>query len=275
MTANRHIGYKLYLMDIGYIKKIGLAATYEGAKILRTYFGKLTGITKKGAIDLVTEADFKSEKAIISIIHNAFPEHSVLAEESGMSRGKTEMQWIIDPLDGTTNFAHELGIFAVSIAFSYRDEISLGFVLNPVSGELFMAEKGSGATLNGFPISVSSTPKISDALLVTGFPYNHPDIIDAIMYRFQRCTTAAQGIRRLGSASLDLCYVACGRFDGFWEQNLKPWDTAAGVLIAEEAGARVTDFSGNPFNIYEKEILATNGKTHEELIGLLVYKEMQ
>ncbi|MCU0614885.1 MAG: inositol monophosphatase [Desulfobacterales bacterium] len=262
-------------MNIENVKHIGLAATWEGAKILRKYFGKLTGVNKKGAIDLVTEADLESEKAIISIIHTAFPEHSILAEESGLNHGNGEHQWIIDPLDGTTNFAHELNIFAVSIAFSYKDDISLGFVLNPISGELFTAEKGKGAKLNGFPISVSNTQKVSESLLVTGFPYNHPEIIDSIMFRFTRCTKAAQGIRRLGSAALDLCFVACGRFDGFWEQNLKPWDTAAGALIAEEAGARVTDFSGNSYNINQKEILATNNKIHHEMTGLLEYKDQQ
>jgi myo-inositol-1(or 4)-monophosphatase len=262
-------------MDIENVKHIGLAATCEGAKILRKYFGSLTGVTKKGAIDLVTEADIESEKAIIRIIRNAFPEHSILAEESGLNQGNIENQWIIDPLDGTTNFAHELGIFAVSIAFSYMNQISLGFVLNPISGELFTAVKGKGAKLNGFPISVSNTPKVSDSLLVTGFPYNHPEIIDVIMFRFYQCTKAAQGIRRLGSAALDLCFVACGRFDGFWEQNLKPWDTAAGTLIAEESGACVTDFSGNPYDINQKEILVTNNKIHQEMTGLLKYKGTQ
>lgn len=260
-------------MDIDNFKNIGLAATYEGAKILRKYFGKLTGIKKKGAIDLVTEADLESEKAIIGIIQKAFPKHSVLAEETGLKQGNVENQWIIDPLDGTTNFAHELGIFAVSIAFSCMGEIRLGFVLNPISGELFTAEKGKGAKLNGFPISVSNTQKVSESLLVTGFPYNHPEIIDAIMFRFTQCTKFAQGIRRLGSAALDLCYVACGRFDGFWEQNLKPWDTAAGTLIGREAGANVTDFMGNPYDIYQKEILATNNKIHQEMTGILKYKE--
>lgn len=260
-------------MDIDHAKQIGLAATCEGAKVLRKYFGKLTGVNKKGTIDLVTEADLESEKAIIGIIQNAFPQHSILAEESGLNGGSAENRWIIDPLDGTTNFAHELGIFAVSIAFSHLDELILGFVLNPVSGELFTAENGKGAKLNGFSISVSTTKQVSESLLVTGFPYNHPDIIDAIMYRFSRCTAAAQGIRRLGSAALDLCFVACGRFDGFWEQNLKPWDTAAGALIAEEAGALVTDFSGNPYHVGQKEILATNNKIHQQMADLLRYKD--
>lgn len=258
-------------MNIANIKKTGLAATYKGAEILRQYFGKLTGVMKKGAIDLVTEADLEAEKAIIEVLHSAFPEHSILAEESGLNHKNSENQWIIDPLDGTTNFAHELGIFAVSIAFSCQNEIILGFVLNPVSGELFTAEKGQGAMLNGKSMSVSSTEKISEALLVTGFPYNHPEIIDTIMARFGRCISASQGVRRLGSAALDLCYVARGRFDGFWEQNLKPWDTAAGMLIVEEAGGRVTDFSGNPYDIYQKEILATNMNIHQEMMNLMKY----
>jgi myo-inositol-1(or 4)-monophosphatase len=260
-------------MDIENVKQIGLAATYEGAKRLRKYFGKLTGVTKKGAIDLVTEADLESEKAIIRIIQTTFPEHSIFAEESGLNRGTAECQWIIDPLDGTTNFAHELGIFCVSIAFLYMDKIYLGYVLNPISGELFTAEKGKGAKLNGFPISVSKTQKVSESLLGTGFPYNHPEIINAIIFRFCQCTKAAQGIRRLGSAALDLCFVACGKLDGFWEQNLKPWDTAAGALIAEEAGARVTNFAGNPYDIYQKEILATNSIIHQEMTRLLKYKD--
>lgn len=258
-------------MNIENIKKTGLAATYKGAEILRQYFGKLTGVMKKGAIDLVTKADLEAEKAIIEVIHSAFPEHSILAEESGLNHKNSENQWIIDPLDGTTNFAHELGIFAVSIAFSCQNEIILGYVLNPVSGEFFTAEKGQGAKLNGKSMNVSSTGMVSESLLVTGFPYNHPEIIDAIMARFGRCISASQGVRRLGSAALDLCYVAQGRFDGFWEQNLKPWDTAAGMLMVKEAGGRVTDFSGNPYNIYQKEILATNLNIHQEMMNLLKY----
>ncbi len=257
------------------IKNIGLAATYRGAGILRQHFGRLSEVMKKGAIDLVTEADLQAEKAIIDVIRSAFPDHSVLAEESGQNQGTSENQWIIDPLDGTTNFAHNLGIFAVSVAFSFQDEIKLGFVLNPVSGELFTAEKNKGAQLNGTAINVSRTEKVSESLLVTGFPYNHPDIIDAIMARFNKCISASQGVRRLGSAALDLCFVACGRFEGFWEQNLKPWDTAAGMLIAREAGGKVTDFSDNFYKIDHKEILATNTKVHQEMLNLLNIKEIK
>ncbi|MFO8084578.1 MAG: inositol monophosphatase family protein [Desulfobacterales bacterium] len=253
------------------IKNVGLAATFRGSEILRKYFGKLPGVMKKGAIDLVTEADLEAERAIIKVIQNVFPEHSILAEESGLNQAHSDYQWIIDPLDGTTNFAHELGIFAVSIAFSFKNEISFGFVLNPVTGELFTAEKGKGAKLNGTPVSVSNTEKISESLLVTGFPYNHPEIIDSIMFRFGRCISASQGVRRLGSAALDLCFVACGRFEGFWEQNLKPWDTAAGMLIVKEAGGRVTDFSDNPYEIHHKEILASNTKIHQSMIDILKY----
>jgi myo-inositol-1(or 4)-monophosphatase len=256
-------------MNMDEIRRVGIAAAYKGAKVLLDHFGKLTEVRKKGAIDLVTQADIESEKAIISAIRDAFPDHAVLAEESGLEKGDAKNRWIVDPLDGTTNFAHELGLFCVSIAFASNGEVLVGIVLNPVSEELFLAEKGKGATLNGSPISVSKINKVSDGLLVTGFPYNHPEIIDEIMARFARCIGASQGVRRLGSAAMDLCYVACGRFEGFWEQNLKPWDTAAGMLIAEEAGGVVTDFSGAPFDIHANQILATNGKIHAEMKSLL------
>ena len=179
------------------------------------------------------------------------------------------MQWIIDPLDGTTNFAHGVGIYAVSIAFAVDNEIAAGIVLNPETGELFSAVRDKKAELNGCPIRVSDTKTITSALLVTGFPYDCKDHIPSLMGRFERCLAAAQGIRRLGSAALDLCYVACGRFDGFWEERLKPWDTAAGMLIARQAGAKITDFSGEPFLPEKKELLATNGVIHESMLTLL------
>ncbi len=259
-------------MNLEPIKRVAVAAAYKGARAIRPYYGRTTKINKKGAIDLVTEADTGSEKIIIETIRTRFSDHSILAEESGLNDRSTENKWIIDPLDGTTNFTHHLGLFTISIAFALNDDIAVGVVLNPVSGELFTAVKGKGATLNGKPIKVSGVEKISESLLVTGFPYNHKEIFKALMARFASCLKASQGVRRLGSAALDLCFVACGRFDGFWEQNLKPWDTAAGVLIAKEAGAVITDFSNRPFNIYEKEILATNGKIHKEMISLLELK---
>ena len=257
------------MMELELVKRVGISAALKGAKILRSYFGNLKNISKKGTIDLVTEADMNSEKAIIETIRKAFPEHSILAEESGLSDQTSLYQWIIDPLDGTTNYAHQVGLFAISIAFAMNQTIVVAIVLNPITEELFTASKGNGAMLNSQTINVSTTPNVSESLLVTGFPYNLKSMLDPLMERFSNCLRTAQGVRRLGSAALDLCYVACGRFDGFWEQNLHPWDTAAGVLIASEAGAMVTNFSNQLFTIEQKEILATNGKIHNEMLEIL------
>ncbi|MBT3310868.1 MAG: inositol monophosphatase [Desulfobacterales bacterium] len=256
-------------MDLEYVKRVGVGAAIKAADVLRSKLGRLTEIEKKGEIDLVTEADKESEKIIIESILSRFPDHSILAEETGYNEGNVDCKWIIDPLDGTTNYAHQLGLFSVSIAFEYKGDVVAGIVLNPVTGELFSAVKGGGASLNGKPIHISNTESMEDSLLVTGFPYNFKEIIKPLLTRFENCLKASRGVRRLGSAALDLCYVACGRFDGFWEQNLKPWDTAAGVLIAVEAGATVTCFSDTPFSIYKNEILATNGRIHKEMIALL------
>jgi len=261
-------------MDLEHIKRVAVAAAYKGSRVIMPLYGRLSRINKKGAIDLVTEADTGSEKIIIETIKAMFPDHSVLAEESGLNNGSSESKWIIDPLDGTTNFTHTLGLFAISIAFALNGNIVVGVVLNPVSGELFSAIKDNGAVLNGRTIKVSNTDNISESLLVTGFPYNHEKILKALMTRFAGCLKASQGVRRLGSAALDLCFVACGRFEGFWEQNLNPWDTAAGALIAQEAGAVITDFSNRPFDIYQKEILATNGNIHKEMISLLELEDI-
>jgi myo-inositol-1(or 4)-monophosphatase len=260
-------------MDIKLIQRTAIAAAYDGGKILQEYFGKLTQINKKGRIDLVTQADLDSEKTIIDAIKKRFPDHGFIAEESGCFSETSEGQWIIDPLDGTTNYAHGIAICAVSIAFSWNNEILVGVVLNPFSAELFTAISGQGAQLNGRPIKVTPTTAITESLLTTGFPYDFLTSLKPIMQRFEQCLTACQGIRRFGSAALDLCHVASGRVDGFWEQNLKPWDTAAGSLIALEAGAKVTDFSNQPYQIKKKEILASNGHIHEELISLLRAKE--
>jgi len=258
-------------MDLKSVKRVGIAAAYQGAEILRANFGKKCKVQKKGAKDLVTESDTESERLIIETIRKVFPSHGILAEESGSYNNGAECIWIIDPLDGTTNFAHNLGLFAVSIAFSIKGDIAAGIVLNPITGELFTAVKGEGAELNGIPIHVSETTSLSESLLVTGFPYNVNDM-KPLQARFFNCLKASQGIRRLGSAALDLCYVASGRFEGFWEENLKPWDTAGGLIIAKEAGAIVTDFSGNQFDVNKKEILATNGLIHQEMIKSLEIK---
>jgi myo-inositol-1(or 4)-monophosphatase len=258
-------------MDLEQIKKIGVRAAYKGGEVLRSFHGGPLNIRKKGAIDLVTEADMASEKVILETIRSVFPDHSVLAEESGRTTGDDRCQWIIDPLDGTTNFAHGLNLYAVSIAFAIDGEVVVGLVFSPGNGELFAAVKGKGATLNDQAIEVSRIGGLSDSLLVTGFPYNAMDSIESLIARFSRCLRASQGVRRLGSAALDLCYVACGRFEGFWEENLKPWDTAAGALIAEEAGGGTTDFSGRPYTRDMLEIAATNGFIHQELLKLLAH----
>ena len=256
------------MIDLLKIKNIGIEAANKSEQILISYFGDLKTYEKKGSIDLVTRADKESEQVIIDTILKAFPDHGVIAEESGMMRPDAENVWIIDPLDGTTNFAHGVPIYAISIAFAVNGETLFGIVYNPSMKELFIGEKGGGATLNGQPISVSTTERLFDSLIVTGFPYSLHDRLPSLLNKFEIMLKHTQGIRRLGAAALDLCYVACGRFDGFWEQLLKPWDTAAGSLIAHEAGGAVTDFSNNRFNIDMKEILVTNGKIHNQVISL-------
>jgi myo-inositol-1(or 4)-monophosphatase len=256
-------------MDIEDAKRVGIEAIYSGARVLRNHFGRISQIHQKGVFDLVTEADTESEKQIMATIRKAFPDHAILAEESGANKGTAEYQWLIDPLDGTTNYVHHLPFFTIAIALAVGDKIELGLVLNPMDGELYSAIAGKGAALNGNAIQVSSTASVSDSLLVTGFPYDFSEIFEPAMKRFSVFQQASQGVRRLGSAALDLCYVACGRFDGFWEQNLKPWDKAAGAIIAAEAGAVITDFSNQPFSINQKEILVTNGRIHHEMLSLL------
>jgi myo-inositol-1(or 4)-monophosphatase len=243
--------------------------------VLNHHFGRLTHVNKKGAIDLVTAADLESEKTIIGTIHEKFPDHTIIAEESGIAQRDRHACWIIDPLDGTTNYVHGLGIFAVSIAFAIDERIVMGIVYNPVNGELFTAVEGQGAKRSDHPIHVTSTTQVSESLLVTGFPYVMENDKRTLIQRFSNCLSAARGVRRLGSAALDLCYVACGRFDGYWETKLNPWDTAAGMLIAREAGGVVTDFNAQPFQIDHKQILATNGKIHQEMLTLLNLKDTE
>jgi myo-inositol-1(or 4)-monophosphatase len=260
-------------MDLDKIKRIAIRAAYRAGKILNGHFGHVKQLAKKGVIDLVTEADLEAEQSIIATIRDVFPNHDILAEESGNSGKGGPNLWIIDPLDGTTNFAHNLPIYAVSIAYAQNDTIMLGLVFNPNRGELFLATRGQGASLNGQPIHVSSTCKLNDSLLVTGFPYTITTRDPRLtLARFERCLKSSQGVRRLGSAALDLCWVACGRFEGFWEENLKPWDTAAGLCIVEEAGGKVTNYEGHPYKIGDWQILATNSHVHREMVGLLDIK---
>ncbi len=256
-------------MDLGPYKQTAIAAAYKAAGILRSRFGNISRVHKKDAVEIVTEADTESENEIIATIQASYPDHSILSEECGQNEGNTEYKWIIDPLDGTVNFAHQVPIFSVSIALAYRQKIVLGIVLNPVDGELYSAMRGQGAYRNNHPIRVSETAAVAESLLVTGFPYHIREVFESIITRYGNCLMASQAVHRLGSAALDICYVACGRFEGFWEQLLKPWDTAAASLIAAEAGAAVTTFSNQPYKLEDQEILVTNGHIHDEMISLL------
>jgi len=256
-------------MDFERHMQLAVTAAQKGARTVRSHFGNISQIRKKAAEEIVTEADTAAEEQIINAIRSDFPEHGILSEERGLSKSGSEYRWIIDPLDGTVNFAHQVPIFSVSIALSYRDCVVLGVVLDPINDEIFSAANGQGARLNGRPIRVSTVTNVRESLLVSGFPYNVNEVFEPLITRWGNCLRAAQAVRRLGSAALDLCYVACGRFEGYWEQNLKPWDTAAGALIAAEAGARVTTFSDQPYTIDRDEILATNGGIHAQMLGLL------
>ncbi len=256
-------------MDLNLIRKAGVAAAFQGAQKLASMFGKPHSVRKKGAIDLVTEADLASEQIIIKTLHSRFPEHSILSEESGWNAGSDEHCWIIDPLDGTTNYANGLALYSVSIAFAIGKRTVFGIVLNPETQEMFTAVEGRGAFLNSRSICVSKKETVSESLLVTGFPYDLQNDFDGIMRRLSNCVRSSRGVRRLGSAALDLCFVACGRFEGFWEQYLHPWDMAAGALIAAEAGATITDFSNAEFSLENSEILVTNGSIHKEMLSLM------
>jgi myo-inositol-1(or 4)-monophosphatase len=244
-------------------------ASREAGKILMGRFGKINHIMKKGKIDLVTEADLQSEKTILDLIGRHFPQDSIISEEAGEYGHLPERVWLVDPLDGTTNFTHHFPFFAVSIALEVEKELVLGVVFNPSMDEYFEAVTGRGATFNNNPIRVSQTERLGDALLATGFPYDVHERPDSVIKRFKRMIVGAQGIRRPGSAAIDLCYVAEGRFDGFWEEGLKPWDTAAGILIVREAGGRVSTFDGAPCTPYSKSIVASNPFIHEEMTRLL------
>jgi myo-inositol-1(or 4)-monophosphatase len=226
-------------------------------------------IAYKGAIDLVTSVDRDSERRIVDILRRTFPDHSILAEEETDVVGDNHYRWIIDPLDGTTNFAHGYPHCAITIALEYRDEILLGLVYDPLRQERFEAVKGEGATLNGNSIRISGVKELDKALLATGFPYDRREHADFYLRFFKAFMLRSQGIRRNGSAALDLCYVACGRIDGYWELKLRPWDIAAGALIVTEAGGKLSDFSGNKFSIRGNETLASNGALHDEMVHVM------
>ena len=250
------------------IKRTLLGALARAGKIIRANFGKEQKVTKKGLFNLVTEIDKASEKAVIELILKNFPDHSILAEESPAVMG-SGCRWIIDPIDGTTNFAHGFPIVSVSFGFEKDGRLEMGGVLDPFRKELFFAERGKGATLNGKRIHVSKTKTLEESLLATGFPYDRDKDPDPYLGMLRVFLTRIQGIRRGGSAAIDLCYVACGRFDGYYEMKLSPWDKAAGMLIVEEAGGKLTDFSGNPLTLSGLQNLATNGLIHPVMLKAL------
>lgn len=246
-------------------------AALAGGRVIKELFDQPHTIKMKGEIDLVTEADPASEAEIIKILGREFPGIPALAEESAdknprQAEGKV---WVIDPLDGTTNYAHGFPVFCVSVALMDQGASRVGVIYCPLPDELFCAVKGGGAWLNGKRIRVTDTEQPIKALVATGFPYSIHEYLDTVLNQLRNILPAVRDVRRAGAAAVDLAHTACGRLDGFWELDLKPWDTAAGWLLVEEAGGRVTDFSGGPYSPFKREILATNGKLHDFLVSRL------
>lgn len=252
------------------LKNTLVEAVVAGAAELSRFFNNPFKVShKEGVNNLVTEADHASEAAIFEVIKSNFPDHYILSEEKGEIIQDSEYKWIIDPIDGTVNFAHGIPLCCVSIAIEHKGEVIMGAVYNPNLKESFFAEKGKGATLNDKPIHVSLQTDVLQACLVTGFPYTYINMPNGPLEIFDRFIRKGIPVRRLGSAAIDLCWVAAGRFDGFYEHKLEAWDSAAGVLIVEEAGGKVTDFNGNKFSIYQHRTLATNGKIHDEMLRVI------
>lgn len=246
-------------------------ALKAAAKTVRAKFGKV-GYELKGKANLVTKADVAAQKAVLDIIRKNFPQHDYLAEENGLKNTGADYTWVVDPIDGTTNFAHTFPQCSTSIALFYKNEPVLGGVVNAVTGEIFLAQKGKGATLNGKKIHVSKTAKLQDSLLITGFPYDRFERMPELLARFENFLNASHDVRRLGSAALDLCWLAAGRADGYWEDALNPWDVSAGILILREAGGKVTGFDGKPFKRiqdYGKTLVASNGKIHAQMLKII------
>jgi myo-inositol-1(or 4)-monophosphatase len=245
-------------------------AALAAGRLARQYFRQDLTIIKKGPIDLVTEADVAVEQEIRARIARRFPSHTFLGEESGGATAPgVPFRWIVDPIDGTTNFAHGLALFCTSIALEVDGQVVVGAVYDPMADELFTAERGQGARLNGRRLGVTTVNTLIDSLLVTGFPYISTDERREQLTLFGRFLSESRAVRRLGSAALDLSYVAAGRFDAFWEQGLQPWDVAAGVLLVEEAGGRATDYGGGVYSPFGRQIVASNGALHPRLLDVI------
>jgi myo-inositol-1(or 4)-monophosphatase len=250
-----------------------IEAVIRAGQVQLSRFGTDMRVDKKGAIDLVTEIDLQIEREFRATIAARFPDHVVLGEEFGSSgdrEGTPRFCWVFDPVDGTTNYAHGLPIFCSSLALEIDGEIAVGAVYDPTRRELFTAERGRGAWLNGAPIKVSSADELIDSLLVTGFHYGIHRDPEELVSLFREFITRTRAVRRLGSAALDLCYVAAGRFDGYWESKIQPWDVAAGALIVAEAGGRVSTLTGEPFRSRAGSVLASNGRIHDPMLNVII-----
>lgn len=248
------------------IADVAAAAARAGGEILRTSYGQVQSVRFKGVVDLVTEVDVRAEQAIVALLRSHFPTHQILAEEGSVGGDDPRHRWIVDPLDGTTNYAHGLRAFSVSVGYERDGQLAAGVVYDPSQDELFQATAGGGATLNGQPIAVSQTDTLMRALLGTGFPYDR-SLVPIALRQFGAVSLQAQAVRRVGSAALDCCWVAAGRFDGYWENVVKAWDVAAGALIALEAGATVTDVHGAPFRVDAGSIMMATPALHPQLLA--------
>ncbi len=249
------------------------ALAQEAGALLRDYYHNGVTVKYKGEIDLVTEADHASEALILTRIRSAYPDCAILSEESGASANTSPYVWIVDPLDGTTNFAHGFPVFSVTLALMVNGAIELGVTYNPIYGESYAARRGQGAFLNGEPLQVSSTPTLDRSLLVTGFPYDRRTNPNNNFRQFTDFSLRAQGVLRVGSAALDLGAIAAGRLDGYWEFKINPWDIAAGCLMVTEAGGQVSAPAGSPLNLSARQIVASNGLIHEEMVAVLAQSQ--
>jgi myo-inositol-1(or 4)-monophosphatase len=258
------------LLSLPMLKNTLVEAVVAGGAELTRFFNNPFKVShKEGVNNLVTEADHAAEEAIFEVIKSKFPDHYILSEEKGEIIQDSEYKWIIDPIDGTVNFAHGIPLCCISIAIEHKGEIIMGAVHNPNLKESFFAEKGKGATLNDNRIHVSEQTDVMKSCLVTGFPYTYINMPNGPLEIFERFIRKGVPVRRLGSAAIDLCWVAAGRFDGFYEHKLEAWDSAAGYLMVVEAGGKVTDFTGAPFSVYQHRLLATNGKIHDEMLRVI------
>lgn len=257
--------------EIGEIEKVALRAARAAGRVHLKWLSRTSVTRKSNAIDLVTEADQESEAAVIDILRRSFPAHAVLAEESGANEHTSEHRWIIDPLDGTTNFAHGFPQFCVSIAYERRGRVQVAVVLDAFKKECFVSQRGRGTALNGRSVHVSRIPTLDLSLLATGFPYDRRERRRYYLAFWEAFMMRTQGVRRTGSAALDLAYVACGRVDGFWEFGLKQWDVAAGALMVEEAGGHVSNMDGSRLDIAAANIIASNGRLHQRMVETLTY----